>query len=616
MRLAGWHPSRLRSFVVAVAVLSAWASTALAQTPWPGQPGNTVGYAASPTWTGSFSATACGAPSNGTSWDTATVIHDCTYATPQTLTCEYCEFINVDFNSGTTVTDVSGSHILFIGDRFQSNDVEGGNVGVLGVDIYFFYDSVVPLVSLAASPPGYAWPSAGAGANSTAIIEGTNAINGNDGYEYGFNIGDASGVGGPVWIDHCDLWGFGDAIVIQTTTAPMTITNNHMHDIADPAEQVYHTDGPGYSNGAVAPNNVTMIGNTVAMLGNTNALAFQAATGGYQNIYVASNFWSGDNATISWCRPGSVQCTSSYFYGNTFGTDVMDFGVVYDPGVALGSESVWACNTIEVRSGTTWTNMDGWKPTSAMNGQYLVNAFPPNSATDQGGNTHCGLASPSSINFGNQGKGTSSAGREITFTSTSSADLAISSIALETGTQFSIASKTCGATLTSGSHCTVTVKFSPTAVGPETDLLKITDNTSGVTSPQLVPLAGLGVIGGESDGGLSSDAGAQSDASPDGGSRDASIGKSDSGASSRPDSGGHAGADSGGRGRVDSGGNADVDSGASGPNGATSSTAGCGCRVVPARSPLGFAGLLCAVPALLVRRVMRRSKSAGRAGRV
>ena len=70
----------------------------------------------------------------------------------------------------------------------------------------------------------------------------------------------------------------------------------------------------------------------------------------------------------------------------------------------MGSGSVWACNTIEVRSGTTWTNNDGWKPTSAMNGQYFVNNYPPNSTTDQGGNTLCGVPAPSSFNFGNQGE--------------------------------------------------------------------------------------------------------------------------------------------------------------------------------------------------------------------
>jgi hypothetical protein len=357
------------------------------------------------------------------------------------------------------------------------------------------------LVSLYTSPPGYTWPSAGAGANSLTITEGVNAVNGNKGYEFGFDIGTGSPGAGPVWIDHCDVWGFGDAIVIQTVNAGVTITNNHMHDIANPTEQLYHTDGPGYSNGGVAPNNVTIIGNTVAMLGNTQALALQLATGGYQNIYVAENFWSGNGATISWCMPGSVQCTNSHFYGNTFGTDVEAGGPLYGPSFRLGSGSVWACNTISFRPGTTWKDYnDPWAPTSAMNGQYFV--IPPpsplvyNSATDtsygETTNSYCGIPSLSSINFGNQGIGSSSAGQTTTFSSTNSGNLSISSIALQTGTQFSISSNTCGSTLNAGSNCSITVKFSPTSMGPQTDTLQITDNTPGVSSPQLVPLVGIG----------------------------------------------------------------------------------------------------------------------------
>jgi Fn3 associated len=120
-------------------------------------------------------------------------------------------------------------------------------------------------------------------------------------------------------------------------------------------------------------------------------------------------------------------------------------------------------------------------------------ADPPNSTTDQGSNTLCGITTPSSINFGTQGNGTTSAGQTVTFYSTNTGNLSISSIALATGTQFSIASNSCGATLNSGSNCSIVVKFAPTGLGPQTDTLKITDNTPGVTSPQLVPLAGIGV---------------------------------------------------------------------------------------------------------------------------
>ena len=466
---------------------------AQAQSPWPGQSGNAVGYAAAPGWPGSFNTTACPAQSSGSSWATAVVISNCTYNPAPTVTCSYCEFLYVDFNGGTGTNNISGNNIIFFGDRFQSNRSAASNISALGSYLYFMYDSVVPLVSLVASPPGAAWPSAGAGSNSTTQTNGVNSTLGTNGYQYGITAENGSG---PTLVDHCDIWGFGNVAFqsVQTTTAQMTITNNWFHDARYAGTNGDHTDGIGFLNGATGPNNWLVVGNTIATLGTDDDLALQAATGGYQNIYINDNYWSGDGSvTIDYCQPGSVRCTNSTFYGNVFGTDLLSGGAVYSPGSALGSGAVWACNTINFTSGTTWTTGDGWTPTSGMNGEYFLNALPPNSTTDLGGNTLCGLPTPSSINFGNQGTNTTSAGQTITFSSTNTGNLSISSIALATGTQFSISSKTCGSTLNSGSSCSITVQFSPTSMGPQTDTLRITDNTPGVSSPQLVPLAGIGI---------------------------------------------------------------------------------------------------------------------------
>jgi Abnormal spindle-like microcephaly-assoc'd, ASPM-SPD-2-Hydin len=505
----------IRSFVMILMAGFITAGAAHAQAPWPGQSGNPVGFAASPTWTGSFNATACpSSPASGTSWANATIIQNCTYTGANTFSCNYCEFIDVDFNGGAVTNNntvgVAGDHQMYIGDRFQSNDVISGNVADGHAYTYFFYDSFQPAVAYYISPPGTGcrnstvgnigctnWPSGGAGANSTTIIEETgftpgsttpsnaNAINGNKGYEYGLNI-DVGG--GPIWMDSCDIWGFGDAIVNQTTTAQITITNTWMHDAANPTEQAYHTDGYGYSNGNTAPNNVLLTGNATGILGNTQALALQAATGGYQNIYINENFFSGDGATIAFCQPGSVQCTNSTFYGNTWSATVAAGGSLYAPGAALGSGTVWACNRVNVPSGTT---RGGWSP--SVNGEYFVNnATVTNSTTDHGSNTLCGITTPASYNFGTQAVNTTSAGKTITLYSTNTGNLSISSIALASGTQFSVTSNTCGSALNSGSNCSITVKFSPTSLGPQTDTLRITDNTPGVSSPQLVPLAGIG----------------------------------------------------------------------------------------------------------------------------
>ncbi len=335
-----------------------------------------------------------------------------------------------------------------------------------------------------------------------------------------------------------------------------------------------------------------------------------------------NNFWSGDGATVSLGLSGSMsQLTSSTFYGNTFGTDVEPGGPLYGPIFTLGTNSVWACNQIDFRTGTTWTDLDdSWKPTSAMNGQYFV--IPPslpnyNSATDFAGNTHCGMPSPAAINFGEQGVGTSSQGQLITFSSTNTASLSIASIALVTGTQFSIASKTCGSTLASGSACAITVMFSPSSMGPQTDTLQITDDTPGVSSPQLVPLFGVATrpsLDGGSGGGAGGGGNGAGGGNSNGGGSATGAGGGGTGAGGGSSSGGGSGAGGGSAGGTaggtatgggtasTGGGSASAGGGtsASGGGGSMSSAPGCGC------ASDSTSDWLCALFALALARSRRR----------
>lgn len=470
------------------AILLLLAPLALAQSPWPGQIGNSVGYAAY----GPLTATACGAFSTGSSWSLPSVVMNCTYSTAQTINCNFCEFIGVDFNAGTSGTLVSGSHVLFLGDRFQSNQIGNYNVQTTGADIWIIYSSVTPLASLYTSPPGYLWPSAASGGNTTTMTDNVNAVAVNKGYQYGINVFS----GGPVYIDHCDVWGFGNSVVYYTTTAQMTLTNSFIHDAAQYTGVTggdYHTDGPGYENGAVGTSNLLIQGNTVASLGNSNGLALQAATGGYSNVNVVSNYFGGGfGYTITPGDVGPTHLTNSALTLNTFGTDVEPiFGVLH--GATLGAGTVWACNNIAFRAGTTWT-AGGWTPASGDNGKYWVlSNSAPASATDQGGNTVCVSPAPSSLNFLTIVSGASSTSQTITLSCSNTANCTFSSIALNTGTDFSIGSNTCGVGITAGTSCQVTVKFVPSSLGPKSDSVVITDNMSGVGSPQTIPLLGIGV---------------------------------------------------------------------------------------------------------------------------
>jgi hypothetical protein len=103
--------------------------------------------------------------------------------------------------------------------------------------------------------------------------------------------------------------------------------------------------------------------------------------------------------------------------------------------------------------------------------------------------------STTSLEFGNQVVGTSSAAQKVTVSNNTGQTVAISSIAV-TGTDAGDFSETntCGTSLPDGGSCTLSVTFAPTQVGPFTASVTITDNAAG--SPQEIALSGTGVVPG------------------------------------------------------------------------------------------------------------------------
>ncbi len=97
--------------------------------------------------------------------------------------------------------------------------------------------------------------------------------------------------------------------------------------------------------------------------------------------------------------------------------------------------------------------------------------------------------SPSSLNFGNQNVGTTSASKKATLTNSGPLALNISSI-VASG-DFS-QTNTCPVrgSLAAGSICVISVTFTPSTVGTRNGALTITDNASG--SPQTAALSGTG----------------------------------------------------------------------------------------------------------------------------
>jgi HYDIN/CFA65/VesB family protein/ASPM-SPD-2-Hydin domain-containing protein len=99
---------------------------------------------------------------------------------------------------------------------------------------------------------------------------------------------------------------------------------------------------------------------------------------------------------------------------------------------------------------------------------------------------------PGQLNFGNVTVGTQSAGRSVTLTNKGPNSLNIGGITL-TGTNAGdfAQTNTCGSSIAAGGKCTITVTFSPTAKGPRTAAVSISDDGGG--SPQKISLTGTGV---------------------------------------------------------------------------------------------------------------------------
>ncbi len=96
---------------------------------------------------------------------------------------------------------------------------------------------------------------------------------------------------------------------------------------------------------------------------------------------------------------------------------------------------------------------------------------------------------PSSLIFGDEPVGATSAPKTLVVSNTGSATLDISSVTVSG--DFNLASNACGSTLAVGQSCKVKVTFTPSQSGSRTGTLTFTDNASN--SPQSVPLSGTGV---------------------------------------------------------------------------------------------------------------------------
>ncbi len=117
----------------------------------------------------------------------------------------------------------------------------------------------------------------------------------------------------------------------------------------------------------------------------------------------------------------------------------------------------------------------------------------PQSVTLSGTGTVVSL-SASSINFGTEAVGKTSAPNTLTLTNTAQTTLSIQSITITGANGGDFAqTNTCGAAVAGGATCTISVTFTPTRKGSRSAFVSIADSGGG--SPQTVSLAELGSDG-------------------------------------------------------------------------------------------------------------------------
>jgi pseudomonalisin len=150
---------------------------------------------------------------------------------------------------------------------------------------------------------------------------------------------------------------------------------------------------------------------------------------------------------------------------------------------AVPGEAGYGTGSATYKAGVGYDRATGL---GSVNGANLVNHW--TSVTTNG------IAlSPLSVAFSSQAPGTTSGAQTVTILNNGSTALTISGIALSGANSNQFAqTNTCGASLSAGASCTVSITFRPTVAGTMAASLTVTDTAAG--SPQSVSLSGVAAV--------------------------------------------------------------------------------------------------------------------------
>jgi uncharacterized protein YdbL (DUF1318 family) len=238
-------------------------------------------------------------------------------------------------------------------------------------------------------------------------------------------------------------------------------------------------DDQGYSVALSGDGNTAILGDPAENDANGAASVFTSDSSGNwtQQTVLVGTIPSNPQS------PQEGQYTSLSTDGNTaLVSDLDGFVFVFARDTAGNwseEESVQAVNGQSVLSGNAGTVAVGDNTANSGAGGVLIFVSVP-------------AFNPTSLNFGNENVGTTTAAQTITLSNGNPA-LSITSIAV-TGTNaadFALTSNSCGSAVPAASSCTVAVTFTPSAAGTRTAALTITD--SAPNSPQTIALSGTGI---------------------------------------------------------------------------------------------------------------------------
>jgi uncharacterized repeat protein (TIGR03803 family) len=248
------------------------------------------------------------------------------------------------------------------------------------------------------------------------------------------------------------------------------------------------SDGAYPFGSAVFDANGNLYGTAAGGGANGAGTVFELTPSG--NLTVLHTFTGGPDGSTSYS--GLIMDKKGNFYGTT------EFGGAHNAGVVFevtpsGEETVLYSFT---------GGPDGGYPESGLVIDAKGNLYGTTGSV-YGADTVFELTqrvgtvalSPTSLNFGNQVRYTTSNAQSVTLTNRGPHRLIISSITVsndpENPPTFAISTNTCGAQLRVGQSCAVSVTFTPTKLGPLTGKLIFVENAPG--SPQTVTLSGTGV---------------------------------------------------------------------------------------------------------------------------